>query len=482
MLKKQINLWWIACCLLLILAGCTPTIKGKTENSVLPDGYLTTGDKSNIAKLPWKEYFTDSSLIALIDTALQHNQELYIILQELKIANNEVMEKSGEFLPKMVVRSAGGVEKVGRFTRNGAVEEANQIEVGRSFPEPLPDYRLDVYASWEVDVWRKLRNAKKSAYTRYLASVEGRNFMVTNLIAEIANAYYELLALDNQLSILDQNIVIQENALKTVKMQKVASRETELAVKRFEAQVFSTKSLQFDVQQKLVIVENKINFLLGRYPQIIHRNPQLFNELMPNEIEEGIPTQLLENRPDIRQAELDLIATKLDLQVIRANFYPSLSFTTAIGTQAYRPGVLLHTPQSLVYLLAGDLVAPVINRRGLKAAYLSANSRQIQAVYQYERIILNAYIEVINELNNISNLEKSYNLKAQQVEALTSSIDISNTLFKSAKADYMEVLMTQHDALDSRFELIEIKRNQLIAKVNIYRALGGGWDQLEIYD
>ncbi len=189
----------------------------------------------------------------------------------------------------------------------------------------------------------------------------------------------------------------------------------------------------------------------------------------------GIPPQLLSNRPDIRQAEQNLAAAKLDVLAARANFYPSLNISAAAGLQAFRPGLLLSTPQSMLYSLAGDLTGPIINKNAIKATYYSANARQTQAVYQYERTVLNAYIEVANQLSNISNLANSYEAKQKEVQALNQSISISNSLFRSARADYTEVLFTQRDALESKFDLIETKMRQLNATVNVYQALGGGW-------
>jgi outer membrane protein TolC len=189
----------------------------------------------------------------------------------------------------------------------------------------------------------------------------------------------------------------------------------------------------------------------------------------------GIPAQLLANRPDIKQAELELTAAKLDVKVARAEFYPSLGISAGVGFNAFKPSYLFKTPESLLYSLAGDIAAPLINKNAIRAEFNNANARQLQALYNYERTILNAYVEVSTQLSNISNLEKSYDLKSKQVDALTRSIDISNDLFKSARADYLEVLMTQRDALDSKLELVETKKSQLNAVVNIYRGLGGGW-------
>jgi NodT family efflux transporter outer membrane factor (OMF) lipoprotein len=356
------------------------------------------------------------------------------------------------------------------------VEASDNIAPGKAFPDPLPDFLLAANLSWQVDIWKKLRNARKSAMLRYLSTTEGKNFLVTHLIAEIANSYYELMTLDNQLEFLKKNIEIQTNALEIVRLEKSAARVTELAVRRFEAEVLKNQSRIYHIQQSIIETENRINFLVGRFPQPVARNSQKFIELATDSISAGLPSQLLQNRPDIRQAELELAASKLDVKVARANFYPSLDVSAAIGYEAFNASYLISKPESMLYSLAGGLTQPLINRNAIKAMYYNANARQIQAVYNYERTILTAYIEVANQLANMSNMKKSYDLRAQQVQALTQSIDISTRLFKSARADYMEVLLTQRDALESKFELVETKKQQMNAMVNIYQALGGGWN------
>ena len=458
------------------IAACSvPAQVGTTAQQEVPARYSNVQDTSNTAQLPWKTYFTDPNLVALIDTALVRNQELRITLQEIDIARNEVRARKGEYLPFVGARAGAGVEKEGRYTSSGAGNATTDIKPGMEMPEPLPDYMAGLYATWEVDIWHKLRNAKKAAVSRYLATVEGKNFVVTSLVAEVANAYYELLALDNQLAIVQQNIEIQENALAIVKLQKEAARATELAVRKFEAEVLRTRSLQYDIRQRITETENRINFLLGRYPQPIVRSVQTFGDLVPDAIHAGVPSQLLANRPDIRQAELELAAARLDVKTARAQFYPSLGITAGIGYEAFNPSDLIKTPESLLYSIAGDLAAPLINRNAIRAAYRTANAKQLQAVYHYDQTVLNAYLEVANQLARIDNLERSYALRADQVQALSQSIEISGNLFKSARADYMEVLMTQRDALEAKFELVETKMQQMNATVLIYQALGGGW-------
>ncbi|WP_053976298.1 TolC family protein [Mangrovimonas xylaniphaga] len=463
---------------LFVISSCVPAKEVRDENTALPETFSeqVVVDTSNSAKINWKEFFKDDYLTALIDTALVNNQELNIMLMQVDMAKNEIRARKGEYLPYVDIQAAGEVEKVGRYTSQGANDANTDIRPGEEFPEPLPNFQVAAVASWEVDVWKKLRNSKKAAVMEYLSSVEGKNFMVTNLISEVAESYYELQALDNKLAIITQNLQLQQDALKTIRLQKQAAKATELGVQRLEAEVFKNKSELYSVKQEVVEAENRINFLIGRSSQHINRQSEGFIDTEMDTIFVGVPSQLLANRPDIRQAEYELAAAKLDVKVAKANFYPSFTIRAGVGLEAFSLKYLFNTPTSLLYTLAGDMVAPLINRNAIKAEYFNANDRQVQAIFEYEKSILGAYIEVVNGVSKIDNLRESYHLKEQQVEALTKSIDITNKLFRSARADYMEVLLTQRDALESKMELVETKKEQMTAFVTMYKALGGGWN------
>lgn len=466
----------LTCLVLVLLAGCKTVDTPRAVNKSLPASFGQIGDTtSTSARLDWKKYFQDPNLIALIDTALNRNQELNITLQEIQISQNEIRARKGEYLPFIGLRAGAGVEKAGEYTRAGAVEKNLEIRPETKFPEPLTDYFVGAVASWEVDIWKKLRNSKKAAALRYMASIEGRNFLVTNLIAEIANSYYELLALDNLLNIVEQNMEIQNDALQIVRQQKDAAKLTQLAVNRFEAQMLNTRNLQYDIRQRIVETENRLHYLTGSFPSNLSRSSARFTDMNLDSLSLGVPAQLLMNRPDIRQAEMQLEAAKVDVKVARANFYPSFGITSGVGFNAFKPTYLI-SPESMIYNLAGDLVAPLINRNAIKASYNSANARQLQEVYHYEQTVLNAYVDVVNQLSKVQNFTGSYRTKSQEVEILMQSVTIANNLFRSARADYLEVLLTQREALESKMDLIEIKLKQLNAKVNIYKALGGGWN------
>lgn len=464
------------------VAGCAPSLgqaKARDADASMPEAFAEpTSTKSadqSAAQKKLTELFEDPNLVTLVDQALANNQELKIVEREIDVANYEIMARRGEYLPRLDFRAEVGIEKVGRYTSQGAADATTEIDDGQEVPEHLPNLRLGFFASWEVDIWKRLRNATKAALLRYRASIEGRNFMVTQLVAEIANSYYELMALDRQLEVVRSNIEIQSEALEIMRLQKKAARVTELAVQRFEAEVMETKSREWDIRQKIVETENRINFLVGRFPQPVERSSARFEEITPKPVQVGLPMQLLENRPDVRRAELELEAAKLDVDVAKARFYPSLSLEAGVGVEAFDPKHFVIMPESILYNAIANVMAPLLNRNAIIAQYFSANAQQMQAVLDYERTLRKAYTETANQVAMIENLEREYTLKRRRVDILEKAVEVSGTLFSSARADYMEVLMTRRDALESQMELIETKKRQLSAVVNVYQALGGGW-------
>lgn len=460
------------------VGGCLPSLDGNEprEPNLKPPGSFggaaeggAPAETSSSAQKEWRSFFSSPELRDLIDEALRGNRELNIQLQEIIIAQNEVSARKGEYLPKVNANVGAGLEKVGKYTSQGAADEANGL------PENLGNFTFGLTGSWEIDVWKKLRNSAKAAGYRWLASIEAKNFMVTQLVAEIARTYYELIALDNQIDILTRNIEVQSNALEVVKLEKQAARVTELAVQRFEAEVLKNRSHLYNVEQDRVQTENRLNFLVGRFPQPVKRDAQEFKAPLPTDLRAGVPAQLLDNRPDVRQAALELEAAKLDVKVAKAAFYPSLSIDAEVGYRSFNAEHLVMTPESLIYNVAGNLTAPLLNRAAISASYRTANAEQLKAVFNYEKTVLQAYTDVANQLAMVSNLQKSYELQSQQVDTLARSVEISNVLFQSARADYMEVLLTRRDSLEAEMERNETKKQQFQAMVNIYQALGGGW-------
>ncbi len=295
---------------------------------------------------------------------------------------------------------------------------------GKHFPNPLANFLAGLNLFWQLDIWRELRNARDAAVQRYVAASERRNYFVTRLVAEIAENYYRLMALDKRLENLDQIIELQEQSLEIAKAKKEAGRGTELAVQRFQAEVRKNQSEKLIVKQEIVEVENRINFLVNRFPQPVERMSAGFFDLNIHALSVGVPAQLLQNRPDIRQAERELEAAGLDVKVARAHFFPKAGHHRRRWLPGLQPEISVQTPEALIDNVAGDLVAPLINKKAIKAEYLTANARQLQSVYNYQRVILNAFTEVINRVSMVENYSKSIEIKKQQLESLEASVDV----------------------------------------------------------
>lgn len=467
----------LALALVLANAGGCGTLN--TELSIpektIPAIYPNQKNAATIANINWRHYFDDPQLIRLIDTAIANNIDLQMTLQRIEVARSSIKLANGTLLPKVGLSVGGGVQKFGLYTMDGAGNATTEITPGRIVPENLTDIYLGLQASWEVDIWGKLRNQRRSAISNYLSTIEGTHFVISNLVAEVAVHYNELLALDNELDIIRQTLQKQQEALEVIKVQKEAGRANELAVQQFNAQLLNTKVLETQALQQITETENRVNFLLGRYPQPIARNKEMLFQAVPEQIAAGLPSQLLANRPDVREAEYQIEASKFDVKAARAAFFPNFTITAALGFQAFNPEFLFQSPASLAYSLMGTLVAPLINRNALKAQFNTAKANQLTAMYNYQNTILKAYVEVANTLSNIRNLQKVHSLKEQQSQVLKKSVEASGELYKTARATYLEVLIAQQSALQANLELIEAIKRQRLSIVTIYKALGGGW-------
>ncbi len=466
---------------LLVLPGCgIPQLRGPAPAAGLPPtynvppGFEGADSFENSAQIGISEFFNDPKLESLIDQALIGNQNLRILAENIQIANNEVRRRRGAYLPFVTGGASAAVAKPSLYTPQGAVESQLTYPGGNNFPSPLPDYLTAANITWQVDIWRQLRNARDAQIFRYFGTIDGWNYVVTRLVAEVAENYYQLMALDKRLENLDRTIALQEQSLAISKRRKEMARGNELAVQRFLAEVRRNQSEKLIIYQEIIEVENRINFLLGRYPQPVERDSTRFFDLTLGQLRVGLPSQLLLNRPDIREAERELAAAGLDIRVARANFFPKMFINAGVGYEAFNPKYLFITPESLIYSVAGDLIVPLINKSAIRADYLNANAKQLQALYNYQRTILNAFTEVVNRVNRVYNYSNSITIKEQQLSALETAVSVANNLFVNARVEYIDVLFSQRDMRDARTVLIDTKQEQLAAIVNAYQALGGG--------
>lgn len=444
----------------------------------LPETFNGSSDTTGIASIPWQQFFKDPYLRDLIDSALRHNYELQTAGEQVKISGAVLMAAKHAWLPAASISASVGIDKYGKYTLNGVgnfdTNLSPNISKDQRIPDPVPDLFLGLRSSWEIDLWGKVKDRKRSALMHFLASAQGQRLVTTLLVAEVATHYYELIALDSQLVVLQKNIALQESALATVSVQKEAGRATLLAEQQFQAQLLDTRSREYTTRQRLLEVESQLNYLLGRFPQHIPRSKQPEADTLAAAWKPGIPAAILANRPDVKQAELQLGAAKADISAARKAFFPSLNITPYAGYNAFKAGLLLQ-PGSFAYGVLGGLTAPLFNQKQLSAQYQMSQAGAKMAWNNYQQQILRAYQEVAVALGNITNQQQVYTLKTQEVGVLQNAVSTANDLFLGGYASYLEIITAQKSVLEAELSLIQARRQMLTGTVQLYQALGGDW-------
>ncbi|WP_323520005.1 TolC family protein [Mucilaginibacter sp. 10I4] len=448
------------------------------SNIAVPQTYLGNQDTGTVANLKLDQFFKDSCLFQLIKTARIANPDIQSALQRVEIAGANLQYSRSWLMPEVSFNASAGIEKFGDYTMNGVgnydTNLSPNITDKQHIPNPTPEYFVGLRSSWEIDLWGKFHNKKKAAFTRFLASRSAYKLAMTGLTAQVATSYYQLLALDNESRIIEENITLQKNALEIIKIQKLGGRATELAVQQFQAQLARTQGLRYVTNQLITETENKLKFLTGKFNEPIKRDTSISSLKLPTIFSAGVPSQLLLNRPDIREAELELGAMNADIDAARKAFLPSLTISPYIGYNAFSTAVLFN-PVSLVYGLLGGITAPIFNRKKIKSNYAKTVAEGKQALYNYQKVIFRGFMEVSNSLKGIDNYNHYYQFKKQEVKSLKNAVDVANDLFLVGRANYLEIITAQRNVLDAELELANTKKDIFLNAINLYRATGGGW-------
>ena len=470
MMKNKVGyIFTILVTLLSIVACKTPqaTIPKDTLKVSLP---ALSKDSSVTISPAWRDFFQDPILQTLIDTALQNNQNLKITEQELAIARSAMTAKQGALLPSVTANIGAGVSKVGRYTAEGAGNVDTEITPGHKVPTVIPDLAPTLQFDWTIDLWNKLNSSKKAAVERYLASEAGQRAVKSQLVADVAENYYILLALDYKLSVMQEYISLQKNAVKIARIQKEADAGTQLAVEQFDAELAKAQADEYLLRQSIIETENNLNLLLGRFPQTIQRTKVDFLQLPMPTTSHSLSTQLLLQRPDVVQAEHELAAAKWDVETARKEFLPTFNLSAAIGLNAFNPKYLFKLPQSLVFNALGGLTAPLINKKAIQANFAQADAMQVEALYNYDKTLLTAFIETSTLQSKIANIKLLQQYKEKQNEALKRAVSAAQQLYLNNRATYLDVIDSERGQLDCKMELIDTKSQQLSTLIEIYRA------------
>jgi multidrug efflux system outer membrane protein len=461
--------------LIIVLSACTSS--KQTQNTIdykeLPSSYVNQSSES-ITKINRKEFLNDTILANLIDSAFIYNNDLQMAFQKIEMAKSGLQFYKGKLNPEININLSSGVRRFGLYTMDGAGNSTTDIIPNKRVPVNLPDIFTGFQANWEVDFRGKLSNQKKAAYTKLLSTEEGIKYIKTNLVTEIATRYYELIALDKELEIIRETITKEKEALEYVKAQKDAGKTNELAVLQFSGQLQNLLMLELEIQQQILSTENGLNILIGRFPQTIHRNKESLYQANTI-LQKGLPSDLLNHRPDIKAAELNLNAAKLDVKAARAAFLPSFNIVSGIGFQAFNSNYLFKMPESMAFNLLGGLVAPLVNKSAIKANLNLANANEVEALSYYQQKIINGYVEVVNEFAELNNLSTINTIAKKKNEETNLAVDNALSLYKSARVPYLDVIIAQQNALQSNIELINIAKRKKIAALNVYKSIGGGW-------
>jgi len=434
-----------------IVACKTP--QATMPKDTLKDSLPALSKDSSVTISPaWREFFQDPMLQTLIETALQNNQDLKITLQELAIARSAINAKQAALLPSVTANIGAGVSKVGRYTAEGAGNVGTEMTPGHKIPTVIPDLSPSLQVDWTIDLWNKLNSGKKAAVERYLASEAGQRAIKSQLVADVAENYYLLLALDYKLSVMQQYISLQKDAVRIARIQKEADADTQLAVEKFDAELAKAQADEYLLRQSIVETENNLNLLLGRFPQTIQRTKVDFLQLPMPTTAHSLSTQLLLQRPDVIQAEHQLKAAKWDVETARKEFLPSFNISAAIGLNAFNPKYLFKLPESLAFNALGGLTAPLINKKAIQANFAQADALQIEALYNYDKTLLTAFIETSTLQSKISNIK------------------LLQKLYLNNRATYLEVIDSERGQLDCKMELIDAKSQQLSTLIEMYSA------------
>lgn len=439
--------------------------KDYEQPEVVKEEYYRTDsleqDSLNIATISWTEMFTDPLLQDYIEKGLENNIDIRIALQQILAAETYTKQGKAGYLPTLNGNA--------RYTH----QELSKNSQFGSFFSSLDQYEVNTGLSWEADIWGKITSQKKAFEASYLQTLAAHQAVKTRLIADIASTYYQLLALDDQIRITEETIESRKNSLETTRALKEAGNLTEVGVQQTEAQLYSAQGILIDLKTQRYLLENTFSILLGEAPMRIERT-QLEDQEINAELNIGVPIQLLRNRPDVISAEYQVVNAFQLTNVARSNFYPSLTISATGGLQALNAADLLDA-NSLFATIIGGLAQPILNGRRIKTQYEVAQTEQERAKLEFRQAILNASKEVSDALYSYQSATEKREVKQKEFNAYNLATEYSQELLNNGLANYLEVLTARQNALNSRLDLVNAKYNQLKSIVNLYEALGGGW-------
>ncbi len=470
-MKGLLLLFSLAC-----ITGCASYAESSRSDVPLPDAYRHSGldasegsagaADSSAARVSYAEFFRDQQLVKLLGDAIEHNHDLLVAIKTMESARLGLGQSKLAYLP--AVQLGAEVSSV-RPSDKGS----SPLAAGK---ESVEEYTASFGASWELDVWGKIRNSEKAALAGYLATVEAEKAVRTRLVADVAEGYYNLLALRHRQEVLTTSMELAEQTLSMLQLQYEAGLVNSLGVERQQAVVAARRSSLFELQRLVTVQENALSVLCGRSPDMVETQASLLSlDAGTGDLVEGVPALLLRNRPDVKQAEMELMRAHAEAGVAAARLYPSFTISAEWGVNALRESDWFSFPGSVFSFLQGAVLQPVFQRGELKTAASQATIERDKEEIRFRQAVVEAVREVSDALAGVQQLDARENETLQQLKSLRSAAENALLLFQSGMADYLDVISAQDAALDAELSLADLRRNRLSARTELYRALGGGW-------
>jgi len=459
---------------LAMLAGCTVGPDYQRPQVKMTDTYrdqVKPADARSFADLPWWDVFHDEVLKSLIVEALQNNYDMRIAAARVEQARAQAGISAAQAYPAI------GAGLGANYSRGSFIPGQTTSTFGSLTPQQRSaQFNINVSFSWEIDFWGKFRRGTEAAVAQFLATEEGRRGVIVSLIAQVAASYVLLCQLDEQLEIAKATTKNYAKTLELYTARLEGGTGSKLEVATGQAQVNDAQATALDLQRQITDQENQISYLLGRPPGPIPRGRTLTEFSFPPDIPPGLPSSLLERRPDVRQAEEQLIAANALIGVAKANFFPSISLTGIAGLATPDLSKIFSGP-SFVWSGGGvaSWLAPLLQGAQLKGQYDAAWASWQQAEAIYEQSVLNAFQEVASSLNDTAALKPVLEQRESQVKSLGEAVDLAIDRFEGGVSSYLEVTTNQNTLFPAQLNLAAVRAERYLALISLYRALGGGW-------
>lgn len=453
-----------------LLASCSVGKKYTRANLNVPENYRTQtiGVTADTVLLPWKTFFKEEILTGLIEKALAKNNDITVAVMNMQQLELSYKQAKLGLLPTLDLNVGANRTWLSTNSLNGSLSDQF---LGTSY---MDDYAATLRLSWEADIWGKAKMQREAALANYFVQKENLWALKTRIIVEVAQAYYNLITLDEQLNVARRNVALSDSTLNMIQLQYNSAQVSSLAVEQAAAQKKTAELLVPLARQNITIQENALSILCGNYPDSIERVGSITTAAPEELFSTGVPAMLLSRRPDVKAAEYAVVSANARTGLAKAAMYPTISITPSIGINSFRFSSWFDIPGSVIKTVGANLVQPVFQKKSLKTAYEIALLDQQKAATTFRQSVMIAVAEVTDALAKSKYADERQELVNQKTASLAKATADAILLYKSGMATYLEVITAQNNALQNALEAINIKREKLNAVTDLYRALGGG--------